>query len=366
MSRAQEFLRPLVRDMPESEPILSLERMRAEYGFAPDELVKLDANENPYGALPEVREALEKLEAVHIYIYPDPECSALRQRLAQYHGVEQERIVVGAGLDEVIDLIFRVCIDVGDRLLNCPPTFGMYAFDGAMHQARLVSVPRKADFSLDMDGIQKAVKAEQPKLLFLPNPNNPDGGLITTEEFRQLADLPLLLVMDEAYIQFCDQEQTVMDEVAKHDNLIVLRTFSKWAGLAGLRIGYGVFPLEIAAAIMKIKQPYNVSTAAQLAATVTMDNIDKTVPVITRIREQRQVLLNGLAQIDWLESIPSQANFILCRVKGKSAATVADELRRQGIMVRCFDQPGLPNALRISVGTAEQMQKLLAALKEMR
>jgi len=364
MSRAQNFLRPMVREMPDSEPILSLERMTAQYGMASEELIKLDANENPYGALPEVREALGRLDTPQIY--PDPECSLLRQKLAAYHGVEIERIVVGAGLDEVIDLIMRACIDAGDAMLNCPPTFSMYAFDGGMHGARIINVARKADFSLDMDDIRKAVETEQPKLLILPNPNNPDGGVLSTNEFQQLADLPLLLVMDEAYIQFYGEEHSVMDEVAKRNNLVVLRTFSKWAGLAGLRIGYGVFPVEIAAALMKIKQPYNVSVAAQVAATVTMDNIAKTEAVITRIREQREVLYAGLAQIEWLETLPSQANFVLCRVKGKKAGQVTEELRKQGILVRCFDQPGLSNALRISVGTAEQMQRLLTALKELR
>ncbi|BBB48746.1 histidinol-phosphate aminotransferase [Pelolinea submarina] len=354
----------MVREMPGYEPILSVERMTAEYGMAPEELIKLDANENPYGALPEVREALGRLAAPQIY--PDPECSALRQRLAWYHGVEEERIVVGAGLDEVIDLIMRACIDPGDAILNCPPTFSMYAFDGGMRGARIINVARKADFSLDMDGIRKAVETEQPRLLILPNPNNPDGGVLSTNEFQQLAELPLLLVMDEAYIQFYGEEHSVMDEVAKRDNLVVLRTFSKWAGLAGLRIGYGVFPVEIAAALMKIKQPYNVSVAAQVAATVTMDNIGKTKAVIARIREQREVLCAGLAQIEWLEALPSQANFVLCRVKGKKARQVTEELRKQGILVRCFDQPGLSNALRISVGTAEQMQRLLTALKELR
>ena len=364
MSRAQEYLRPMVREMPGTDPILSVERMTAEYGFAPEDLIKLDANENPYGPLPEAREALGRLPTPQIY--PDPECRLLRQRLAQFHGAEEERIVVGAGLDEVIDLIMRACIDPGDAILNCPPTFGMYAFGGKMHGARMLDVPRKADFSLDMDGIRATVQNGKPKLFILTNPNNPDGGVIDTQTFRQLLDLPLLLVMDEAYIQFYGEEYSAMDEVGKRDNLVVLRTFSKWAGLAGLRIGYGVFPPEIAEALMKIKQPYNVSAAAQAAAVVTMDHIDKTAPIIALICEQRDVLFDGLAQIDWLEPLPSQANFVLCRVKGKSAAAVAEELRGQGIMLRCFDQPGLRNALRISAGTAEQTQNLLEKLKEMR
>jgi histidinol-phosphate aminotransferase len=364
MSAALDFVRPMVREMPAYEPVPSLERTMDELGLQADELIKLDANENPYGPLPEVRTALGKLPTAHIY--PDPECRRLRSRLAQYHGVDEKNIVVGAGLDEVIDLIMRVCIDPGDGLLNCPPTFGMYAFGGALYRARLVTVPRRADFSLDLDSICKAAAEEKPKLMILANPNNPDGSLTSMEVLRQLAELPLLLVLDEAYVQFCDQESSLMDEVEKRDNLVVLRTFSKWAGLAGLRIGYGVFPPEIAAALMKVKQPYNVSAAAELAAVVTMDNIAKTEPVIASLREQRDYLYNELLKIDWLTPYPTQTNFVLCRVRGSDAYEAAQALRKQGIMVRAYKEESLQDALRISVGTAVQITKLVAVLKEMR
>jgi histidinol-phosphate aminotransferase len=146
---------------------------------------------------------------------------------------------MGAGSDELIDLIMRICIDPGDTVLNCPPTFSMYALDGMLNHARMVNVTRNPDFSLNMEGILAAVQKEHPKLLFLANPNNPDGSLLPEAEFRRLVELPLLLVMDEAYTQFCDKECSAI-KVGKHQNLIVLRTFSKWAGLAGLRVGYGV------------------------------------------------------------------------------------------------------------------------------
>jgi histidinol-phosphate aminotransferase len=242
----------------------------------------------------------------------------------------------------------------------------MYAFVSELNQARLKTVPRLADFSLDMPGILQAVEEHQPRLLFLANPNNPDGGMISEGVFQQLLDLPLLLVMDEAYIQFSDRGRSVLKEVQSYNNLIVLRTFSKWAGLAGLRIGYGVFPEAFVPMLMRAKQPYNVSVAAEQAAVVTMQNFSKAHENIAQIIEHRDQLYEALEQIAWLMPYPSQANFILCRVEGESAFEVKQRLRVQGILIRYFDKPGLSDHIRISIGTQEQTEKLITALKGIR
>jgi histidinol-phosphate aminotransferase len=217
-----------------------------------------------------------------------------------------------------------------------------------------------------MEGIRAAVEKEKPRLLFLANPNNPDGSVITEDIFRQLVDLPLLLVVDEAYIQFTDQGRTVIDEVAERRNLIVLRTFSKWAGLAGLRIGYGVFPMELVPLIMKAKQPYNVSLTAACAAAATMRNIDKTKVNIERIIEQREVLYTELQKISWLQVYPSQTNFILCKVDGLEMDSVKEFLQKEGIFVRYYDKPGFKDHMRIGIGTPQQVQSLLRVLKGIR
>jgi len=361
MADVLNFIRPHIRQMPPYEPILPFDVLSEELGIPVEELVKLDANENPFGPLPEVKEALTGLDTLHIY--PDPESRLIRRMLAVHHQIPENQIVMGAGADELIDLVMRIVIDPGDRILNCPPTFGMYAFDGGLNQAEVITVPRKPDFSLDMEGIRRAVEQFSPKLLFIASPNNPDGGVLPEAIFQQLVELPLLLVVDEAYIQFSELGQAYLQKVGSHENLIILRTFSKWAGLAGLRIGYGIFPQEIVAMLMKAKQPYNVSAAAEHAAVVTMQHIAKADERIEKIVSSRKDLYTMLENFSWLAPYPSQANFILCRVIGQSALEVKNFLRQRGILIRYFNKPGLDDHIRISVGTQEQNEKLFAALK---
>lgn len=361
MTNKLSYFRQHIQDMHPYEPILPFDVLSSELGIPPERLIKLDANENPYGPLPEVKAALAISDALHIY--PDPESRRIRKILAEHHQVRESSIVVGAGADELIDLIMRIVIEPGDRVINCPPTFGMYAFDSALNQAELITISRQADFSLDLPGIIQAVEENKPRLLFLANPNNPDGGMISNREFRQLVNLPLLLVMDEAYIHFSDREQSVLKEVESYNNLIVLRTFSKWAGLAGLRIGYGVFPEEFVPMLMRAKQPYNVSVAAEQAAVITMQNLAKAEKNIAKIIKHRGQLYEALTQVTWLRPYPSQANFILCQVEGISAFELKQRLRKQGILIRYFDKPGLSDHIRISIGTQEQIEKLINALK---
>lgn len=364
MVTSLDFIRQHIKEMPPYEPILPFDVLSDELGIPVEALIKLDANENPYGSLPEVSAALASINTLHIY--PDPESRRIKNLLASYHQIPKSNLVIGAGADELIDLIMRIILQPGDGLINCPPTFGMYAFDGTLNQANLITIPRRSDFSIDLAGIEKAVEKYKPKLLFLANPNNPDGSMISKEEFQQLVNLPLMFVMDEAYINFSDENRSVIKDVISNGNLIVLRTFSKWTGLAGLRIGYGVFPTEFVPMLMKAKQPYNVSIASEQAAVVVMRNIHKVESYITSIIEQRERLFSELQQFSWLEPFPSQANFILCRVKEISAADVKQQLREQGILIRFFDKPGLSDFIRISVGTKGQIDTLITALKGIR
>lgn len=361
MKTPLNFIRQHVKDMPPYEPIIPLEVLSDELGIPVDAFVKLDGNENPYGPLPDVQDSLASLDAIHYY--PDPENRRVRRSLAEYHQIPEENILIGAGADELIDLIMRIVIEPGDRLLNCPPTFGMYAFDGMLNQASVLMIPRKPDFSIELDQIEEAVQKHHPKLLFLANPNNPDGGIISRREFDRLLNLPLLLVIDEAYINFHGEEHSVIHKVEARRNLIVLRTFSKWAGLAGLRIGYGVFPTDLLPVLMKSKQPYNVSVAAEVAAVISLQNVDKLENHTAQIVEQRQELFSQLETLSWVDPYPSQANFILCRVKGISAGMVYQRLREKGILIRYFNKPSLRDHIRISVGTKDQIDVLMKALK---
>ncbi len=182
--------------------------------------------------IPAVQEALARLAYMHIY--PDPQSQELRQRLSEYLGVPAENLLAGAGADELIDLVQRVLIEPGDGIINCPPTFGMYAFDGDINQARVISIQRRPDFSLDMPAILRAIEIEKPKMIFLASPNNPDGSQAARQDIEKILEMPVVLVLDEAYNEFAEAGTSFIQNVPERENLVVLRTFSKWAGLAGL------------------------------------------------------------------------------------------------------------------------------------
>jgi histidinol-phosphate aminotransferase len=368
--KAAELIRPHVHRMRAYEPILPFEVLSKQLGLPAEEIVKLDANENPYGPLPAVAEALAQLPYAHVY--PDPESRELRQALAAHHDLPVENILSGAGADELIDLIMRLFLEAGDTILDCPPTFGMYAFDADVNGAQVISIPRRPDFSLDLHAIQQAAQNARPKLLFLASPNNPDGSLVPADALERLLELPLVVVLDEAYVEFAPSGASRIREAAARENLIVLRTFSKWAGLAGLRVGYGVFPSGLMPHLWKIKQPYNVSVAATTAATVSLQHADQLERIGQEITGERERLFDALQAIPWLEPYPSQANFILCRViagegnagSKRDAAALKGALAHAGILIRYFNKPGLSDHVRISVGKPEHTKALLAQLAE--
>ncbi len=356
-------VRPEVAALPAYQPVQPFHVRARQLGLPPESLVKLDANENPYGALPAVSQALAALPDAHRY--PDPESRRLRAALADWLDVPKENLLAGAGADELIDLTLRLLLRPGDAVLTCSPTFSMYALGARLNGGRVVDVPRRPDFSLDVDGLRRAAAREKPKLLFLATPNNPDGRLLTEAELDALRDLPLYLVLDEAYVEFAPPGSSRIRQAAASDNLIVLRTFSKWGGLAGLRVGYGLFPSALMPHLWKLKPPYNLSLAAETAALVTLQHLEAQQERTERILAERARLFSALRQLPWLHPYPSQANFILCRVEGRPAAAVHRELMARGVLVRYFDKPGLRDHLRISVGRPEDTDHLLAALHDL-
>lgn len=350
-----------IQSLPPYTPIEPFEVLSQRVGRRPEDIIKLDANENPYGMSPRARQALANLAYGHIY--PDPESRALRAALGRFTGAPAENLIAGAGADELIDLIMRVTLNPGDAILNCPPTFGMYAFDADLNNARVINAPRKPNFSLDVDGILAAARAQSPKLIFLASPNNPDGALIPQPALQKLLALPALIVLDEAYIEFSGAP-SLITEAPRRDNLIVLRTFSKLAGLAGLRVGYGAFPTWLMPTLWKAKQPYNVNVAASAAAIASLEDpqyLDWTVRTLIAERER---LARALSMLHFLTVLPSAANFILCKVSPQiNAAQLKAELaQRHGIFIRYFNKPGLTDCIRISVGKPEQTDALLDAL----
>jgi histidinol-phosphate aminotransferase len=361
-------IRRHLESLPPYTPIEPFEVLSARLGREPSQIVKLDANENPYGISPAVRAALAEMDFPHIY--PDPESRALRKSLAEFTGVPPETLMAGAGADELLDLLMRVFLEPDDCILSCPPTFGMYPFDAELNAARCVEVSRKADFSLDMPSIHKAVDEFRPKLLFIASPNNPDGSLIEASVMDELLSLPLLVVLDEAYIEFAGENLGAslsrIREVPKRENLVVLRTFSKWAGLAGLRVGYGAFPKWLMPILWKSKQPYNVNVAASVAGQASLANVGELIKVVELLKAERTRLLTELREISYLKLYPTQSNFILCRVVGRDAAELKSRLAEDyGVFVRYFNKPGLRDHIRISVGRPSDSEALLMALKDM-
>jgi histidinol-phosphate aminotransferase len=359
-------IRAHLESLPPYTPIEPFEILSVRVGRDPSRIVKLDANENPYGPLPVVREALGKLDFPHIY--PDPESRALRRSLAKFTGIGEEYLLAGAGADELIDLLMRVFLEPGDTILSCPPTFGMYPFDADVNAAHCIEIPRKADFSLDVEAICKAVETYQPKLLFIASPNNPDGSLIDAKIMDKLLSLPLLVVLDEAYIEFASEHLGAglsrIREVPARENLVVLRTFSKWAGLAGLRVGYGAFPLWLMPTLWKSKQPYNVNVAASIAAQVSLEHKGELAKVVELLKKERARLLEALQEIPYLKPYPTHSNFILCQVTGRDAAELKSRLAQEsGVFIRYFNKPGLRDHIRISVGRPQDTDMLLEALR---
>lgn len=362
----ENLVRPDIAGMEPYKPIVPFEVLSEELGRPIEDIVKLDANENLYGPSPK---ALEAVAALHhtVPIYPDPQARKLRHMLSDVLGVDSEYVFVGAGADELIDLTMRLFIEPGDKILNCPPTFGMYKFDAALVAAEVVNVTRKPDFSLDIDAIEKAVAEHQPKLLFVTSPNNPDGGLLSQAQLERLLKLPIMIMLDQAYVEFSAtpaEANAVLQRIPNTPNLAVLRTFSKWAGLAGLRVGYGVYPLWLMEHLWKIKQPYNLNIAADAAARGSLDDIEWLYSNLARIRAERDRLFAELQALSYIDPYPSKANFILCKVKQTTATAVRDRLRAEGVLIRYYNKPGLEDHIRVAIGKPEHSEKLMSILKQ--
>ncbi|KAF3332767.1 histidinol-phosphate aminotransferase [Carex littledalei] len=358
--KGDSFIRFHLRKLSPYQPILPFEVLSTRLGRKPEDIVKLDANENPYGPPPEVLEALGNIKFP--YVYPDPESRRLRDALAVDSGLEAEYILAGCGADELIDLIMRCVLDPGEKIIDCPPTFTMYEFDAAVNGALVVKVPRLPDFSLDVARIIEAVQQENPKCIFLTSPNNPDGSIINDDDLIKILDLPILVVLDEAYIEFSGIKSK-MDWVKKYDNLIVLRTFSKRAGLAGLRVGYGAFPKSIIEYLWRAKQPYNVSVAAEIAACAALQNPTYLEKVKNLLVQERERLFTFLKGVSFLNPFPSYSNFILCEVtEGKDPKKIKEDLAKMGVMIRHYNNKELRGYIRISVGKPEQTDALMECI----
>ncbi len=352
----------------EYAPIEPFEVLSARLGIPLSDIVKLDANENPYGACQAAQFAMANLAFPHIY--PDPESRELRSALSRFTDVPIENLMVGAGADELIDLILRVMLDPQDAVINFPPTFGMYDFNTRLNNGQVINVARRDDFSIDLQASEKALLTSNAKVVFAANPNNPDGSILSTKVLDEMLSWPALIVIDEAYIEFSADNHTewltksLISKVPDHENLVVLRTFSKWAGLAGLRVGYGAFPIWLIKVLWRAKQPYNVNVAATKAAIASLLSLTELEANIQRIRANRLSFGKQLSGIGYLQPLPSEGNFILVKLLNRNSEKLQNFLIERGIFIRRYKTEALRGYIRISIGTPADMQKLVQALED--
>ena len=346
--------------------------------------IMLSANENNWGMPGDVaREAQRRLAGVALNRYPEATSPRLRELLGQMWDVPAHRVVVANGGDE---LLFNLLLAYGGKgrvLVNCPPTFSAYELYAKLTATSVVNVNRDANtFELDEDGLLEAVCDPQAALVVVTSPNNPTGNLASVDFVRKLAQATSALVLvDEAYAEFCDAQASCVPLVAELPNVCVLRTMSKAYALAGARVGYLICPDDVADAMLAVRLPYSVNRMSQVVAETVVEMCGEFAPIIEAVREERSRLTEALEALavelaaslpdgaDGLRVWPSEANFVMVRFPGQaSGLPCADEMHEllaaDSILVRNFSHtPGLEGCLRISVGKPEEDDELLASLR---
>lgn len=322
----------------------------------PRRVIKLDSNENVYGPSPRVLAALGDTQTWHFYFGQDD----VAQQLAAYAGVSSENLVITNGGDESIDLVLRAVLEPADAVIDAPPSFEMYRISVIANRGRVIDVPRLENFALDTDAVIRAVQTEHARAICLASPNNPDGQLLPRADLLRLLDLGMLVMLDEAYYEYAGE--TAIDLIATYPNLVIVRTFSKWAALAGLRVGYVLASHEFINGLHKLRAPYNVNLAGLVAVRESLNDADYLMHNVRTTIAERERMCRDLAQFDWLEPIPSQTNCLLIRVIGQDPQTIKQKLAAQQILIRAFRSPRLQEYIRISIGTPDQNAQVLAAL----
>lgn len=354
----EKMIRPHLADIETYKSVDPPELLAQKAGIPPDKIIKLNGNENPYGGSEKAAEAVANTP---LHIYPDPLQRKIRAALAGYTGMGEEYIIAGAGSDEIIDLLFRLFISPGDKILDFDPTFAMYGFCARVAGGEIQMVPRDEIFEIDLHATRDAIDPNT-KIIFVSSPNNPTGNLASEAQVRALLETGLIIVVDEAYFEFC--KQTAADLVTDHKNLVVLRTMSKWAGLAGLRIGYGIMSPAIVRHIIDIKSPYNVNVAAEAALVASIEDAPALLEKVDLIVNERDRMYSLLGKMPGVNPWPSYGNYVLCQFAPGRAVPIFEALAARGIFVRNFSSERLQDCFRIAVGTPEQTDAVITALKE--
>ena len=357
-----KYANPQLRDLVAYEPGKPVEDLARELGLAPGEIIKLASNENPLGPSPAARKAMiDTIDRAHFY--PDGGGYYLREAVAKQLGLSMANVILGNGSNEIIEFLGHAYLQPGDEVVVAKHSFAVYRLMAQLFGAKVVDVP-DPDFIADLDGMLGAI-TPRTKEVFIANPNNPTGTMVFQEDidrFMERVPEHVMVVFDEAYYEFLDEPPDVLQYVRAGRNVVVLRTFSKIQGLANLRIGYGLAAAEIIEVLQKARQPFNANGIAQAGALAGLSDqahMDETRRVT---REGRNFFQAQFLEMN-LEFVPSHANFVLVRVgDGKK---VFEALLRRGLIVRAMGSYGLPEWIRVSVGTMPQNKAFIAALRQL-
>lgn len=364
MSAVTTAARPFVARLSTYQPGRPIEEVARELGFDPSEVIKLASNENALGPSPRAIEAMQRCMS-KMHLYPDGDTFYLRRALAQKLGIPESRLFFGHGSNEIIALLGHIYLEKGTNVVASKQAFVVYKLVAALYEADCIEVPMR-NFTHDLDAMRAAI-TPQTRMVFVANPNNPTGTVVDNASLeRFVASLPphVVCVMDEAYVELLPPEQrpdSIGWVVKQGAPVFVLRTFSKAYGLAGLRIGYAIAPETGIALLHRVRQPFNVNAMAQAAALAALEDED----FVTRTR---QMTLDGLAWLTGqftrlgLTYVPSAANFIL--VKTGRGREVCAALQQRKVIVRPVDPYGLPEFIRVTVGTQAENEKFIAALED--
>ena len=356
-------LNPSLAHIPVYQPGRPIEEVARELGLPAGDIIKLASNENPLGPSPAALAAMEKV-LHNLHLYPDGNAFYLKRRLAEKLGVAPENIILGNGSNEIIEFIGHALIAPGTDVIVSQYCFAVYPIVTALFGGNLVTVPAR-DLGHDLPAMLRAI-TPRTRVVLVANPNNPTGTCAADADLRRLVDdtpQNVLLALDQAYVEFLDEPLDLLPLVRSgaKPNLLLMRTFSKIYGLAGLRLGYGIAHPELVAALEKVRQPFNLNSVAQAGALAALDDSEH----LARTRANNALgldfLQNAFRQLQ-LEFVPSAANFVLVRVG--DGARVFGELQKLGIIVRSMGVYQLPEWIRVTVGTPAENSRFLAALKQ--
>ena len=355
-------LNPALENLPVYQPGRPIEEVARELGRPARGIIKMASNENPLGPSPAALAAL-KGAARQLHLYPDGNAFYLKQKLAAKLAVDPANLILGNGSNEILEFLAHAVMGPGVDVVMSQYCFLVYPLVARLIGANPNVVPAR-QYGHDLPAMLRAI-TPRTKVIFVANPNNPTGTLASPEEVRQLLDQTppqVVIAMDQAYIEFLDEPQDLLPLIRRGEkpNLILLRTFSKIYGLAGLRLGYGIGHRDFVAALEKIRQPFNVNSLAQAAGLAALDDEAHTQKTRQNNAEGLKFLEDALREMG-VEFVPSSANFVLLRVG--EARRVFTELQSQGIIVRPVENYGLPEWLRISIGTPPQNRRCLRALQ---